>query len=99
MGYENLRVESGAVAVVTIAREKALNALNRQTLTELKAALPELEARAIVLTGAGEKAFVAGADIAEMQQMSPAEARAFAELGHSVADLIDRLPVPVIAAV
>jgi enoyl-CoA hydratase len=104
MGYESLRVDTeGAVATITIARDKALNALNKQTLIELKAALAAVEAdaavRAVVLTGAGEKAFVAGADIAEMQAMAPADARAFAELGHSIGDALDRLSKPVIAAV
>ncbi len=104
MTYENLRLEMhGAVATVVIAREKALNALNRQTLTELRAVLAELDAdqavRAIVLTGAGDKAFVAGADISEMREMGPAEARAFAMVGHSVGHALERLSKPVIAAV
>jgi enoyl-CoA hydratase len=88
---------------VVIAREKALNALNRQTLVELRDALTALDAdaavRALVLTGAGEKAFVAGADIASMQDMGPGEARAFAEVGHAVGDALESMSKPVIAAV
>jgi len=104
MIYENLRIENrGAVATVFIAREKALNALNLQTVTELGAALAALEAdpavRAVVLTGAGDKAFVAGADIAEMRDLHPAGARAFAEAGHGLGDAIGRMGTPVIAAV
>jgi enoyl-CoA hydratase len=95
--------ESAATATITIAREKQLNALNREVLTELVSALRALEedpaVRAIVITGAGEKAFVAGADIAAMQAMSAVEAHAFASLGHQVGDTIAELGKPVIAAV
>jgi enoyl-CoA hydratase len=102
--YENVRVEvEGFVATLTIARDKALNALNRQTLNELNWALRELDGdarlRALIVTGAGDKAFVAGADIAEMKDLPPLEARAFAELGHSVGETLARLGKPVIAAV
>lgn len=102
--YETLLVElDGPVAVVTINRPKALNALNQQVLTELLRLTSELSTsdtvRAIVLTGAGEKAFVAGADIAAMAQMMPPEALRFAELGHRVMDSLESLPQPVIAAV
>src|SRR5437762_306117 len=104
MSHTTLTVEIAApVAVITIAREKALNALNRTVMTELHVALSTLEAdpqvRAIVLTGAGEKAFVAGADIGEMAGFGPQEARAFAEAGHQIGDLIARMGKPVIAAV
>jgi enoyl-CoA hydratase len=103
MAQETLTVDNdGPVALITLRREKALNALNRQLLSELGEALSSLTgkgARAAVLTGAGEKAFVAGADIAEMAELGPAEARAFAESGHRIGDLIASLPIPVIAAV
>ncbi len=104
MSYENLKVErEGAVALITIDRPEALNALNTATLRELGAALEALaadgETRVAILTGAGEKAFVAGADIAEMQGFSVEAARAFSELGHRVFDGIASLPFPVIAAV
>jgi enoyl-CoA hydratase len=104
MPYETLSIErDAALAILTIRREKQLNALNRAVLRELHAALAELEGdatvRAIIITGAGEKAFVAGADIAEMQDLSPLDARAFAEAGHRVGDLIAQMSKPVIAAV
>ena len=104
MAYETLSVDrDGSIAILTIRREKQLNALNRAVLRELHASLSELEAdgavRAIIITGAGEKSFVAGADIAEMQGLSPLEARGFAEAGHRVGDLIAQMGKPVIAAV
>ena len=78
----NLLLEvEGPIAVLTINRPKALNALNSETLTELNEVLTEIEGRddikVVILTGAGEKAFVAGADIAEMVNFSAAEGRAF----------------------
>jgi enoyl-CoA hydratase len=104
LGYENLRYEvDGPIALVTLAREKALNALNRHTLNELLWVLRDADGdervRAVILTGAGDKAFVAGADIAEMEGLSALEARRFAEAGHAVGDLIAQMQKPVIAAV
>jgi enoyl-CoA hydratase len=104
MDFQNLQVSrEGAVAVVAINRPKALNALNSQTVNELVECAAELEidpnVRAIILTGVGEKAFVAGADIAEMAEMRPREARAFAELGGGLADAIETSSKPWIAAV
>lgn len=103
--YENLRVEHhDGIAVVTIRREKALNALNTATMQELRRFFGE-EAPAIaglkgvVLTGAGEKAFVAGADITEFRDLSPEEGMAFARSGQQVFDLIERFSRPVVAAV
>ncbi|MFZ5481198.1 MAG: enoyl-CoA hydratase-related protein [Myxococcota bacterium] len=90
----------GHVAIVTVDRPKALNALNPQVLSELGATFEGLgDARAVVLTGAGEKAFVAGADIAAMKDLGPTEAAAFAGLGQAVLNAIEDLPAPVIAAV
>jgi enoyl-CoA hydratase len=93
----------GPVATVTIDRPKSLNALNTRTLEELEKAVADLAGRAglrgVILTGAGEKAFVAGADIAEMQGMDALRAKHFAALGHRVMDGLASLPVPVIAAV
>jgi enoyl-CoA hydratase len=93
----------GAVAVVTVARPEALNALNSATNGLLLAAVRALSAddsvRAVVLTGAGEKAFVAGADIAEMQGFTADEARRFAALGQAVMSGIEAAPQPWIAAV
>jgi enoyl-CoA hydratase len=97
-----LVVEDGPVTLVTINRPERMNALDGATLETLeatfKAAVERRATRCIVLTGAG-KAFVAGADISALQSMTPAEGRAFAEVGHRVFDLIELLPVPVIAAV
>jgi enoyl-CoA hydratase len=104
MPYEHLLVAvDGAVATVTVNRPKVLNALNAATLGELDGAMRALQAdasvRVVILTGAGEKAFVAGADIGELATLSPASARAHAELGQRVFALIEQLGKPVIAAV
>ena len=104
MSLETLLVErDGAVAVVTINRPKVLNALNSQTITELEQTMRELQqdegVRAIVLTGAGEKSFVAGADINELAVLSPAEGQRHARRGQSVFDAIENLGKPVIAAI
>jgi enoyl-CoA hydratase len=95
------RDENG-VAVLTIDRQDKLNALNPQVVEEVGQALLELESegpRAVIVTGAGERAFVAGADISAMSSMSAMEAKRFAELGHAAMALLDRSPVPTIAAV
>src|SRR5581483_6093596 len=93
----------GAVAVVTIDRPEALNALDVATLTELRDRLAELAedagARAIVLTGAGGKAFVAGADIKYMSGLDPQEAKAWGALGHEATRLLETMPKPTIAAI
>jgi enoyl-CoA hydratase len=101
---ENLLFEKqGAIATVTINRPKALNALNSRTFNELLACASRIEAdkeiRVVILTGSGEKAFVAGADIAEMAEMRPREARHFAEMGGSMMSAIETSHVPWIAAV
>jgi len=91
------------VATLTINRPSALNALNSTVLVELDRAVSALAAdpslRAVVVTGAGGKAFVAGADIVEMSAYGPQAARRFASLGHRVLAALEALPVPVIAAV
>jgi enoyl-CoA hydratase len=101
--YANLlvtRVE--AVATLTLDRPRALNALDPPTLEALAAALGEVAAdpgvRALVLTGAGDRAFSAGADIAAMAAMSASEGHAFSRLGHGVAAAIEALPIPAVAA-
>jgi enoyl-CoA hydratase len=104
MTCEHLLVERGdGIAVVTVNRPAVLNALNGATLAELGAVMRELGAdadvRAIVLTGAGEKAFVAGADIKELSRLGPDAAKAHARAGQDVFDLIEGLGKPVIAAV
>ena len=101
MEFFNYEVES-AVAVLTINRPKALNALNSAVLDELNAALDAIdlnEVRALIITGAGEKSFVAGADIGEMSTLTKAEGEAFGKKGNDVFRKIETLPIPVIAAV
>ena len=104
MTFDNLLVErDDAVAIVTFNRPKVLNALNGQTLSELSAAMTSLKAdagvRAIVLTGAGEKSFVAGADINELAVLSPVAGKEHARAGQLVFDAIEQLGKPVIAAI
>ena len=92
----------GAVGVITINRPEALNALNPQVLSELKAAFESVDqnsVRCVVLTGAGEKSFVAGADIGSMSTMTKAEGEAFGKLGNDIFLMIENFPLPVIAAV
>jgi enoyl-CoA hydratase len=93
----------GAIATVTINRPRALNALNVATVQALLDLVRDLaqrpQLRCVILTGAGEKAFVAGADIKAMEALAPAEALGFAELGHALGEAIEAMPVPVIAAV
>jgi enoyl-CoA hydratase len=92
-----------AVAVVTMNRPSVLNALDRRTLAELAETMAVLRAddsvRAIVVTGAGEKSFVAGADINELAAQSPVDGREYARAGQAVFDLIEHLGKPVIAAI
>ena len=104
MAYENLLIErDGAVLIVTINRPDKLNALNTQTVTELdramEAARTDAEVRVIILTGSGEKSFVAGADINELAVQSPVNRREHARSGRAVFDRIERLGKPVIAAI
>jgi len=104
MAYENLIVERDeAVLIVTINRPAVLNALNGRVLDELAEVIDQAKhddgVRAIVLTGAGEKAFVAGADITELAVQSPVAGREHARRGQALFDRIERLGKPVIAAV
>ncbi len=102
MAYENIRLEKeDALAILTVDRPKALNALNTQTFLEMEQALLSLGAdtRVLIITGGGDKAFVAGADIAEMASISAAQAREFAALGHRVMNMLEQLSIPTIAAV
>ncbi|WBY64532.1 MAG: 3-hydroxybutyryl-CoA dehydratase [Thermocaproicibacter melissae] len=90
------------VGVVTIDREKALNALNNEVLCDLEAVIDAVDVdktRCLIITGAGAKAFVAGADIAAMCNMTSEEGRAFSAKGNAVFRKIEKLPIPVIAAV
>ena len=89
-------------AIVTINRPKALNALNSSVLKELEAVFQGIDldaVRAVILTGAGEKSFVAGADIGEMSTLTVEEGEAFGKCGNDVFRMIETFPVPVIAAV
>jgi enoyl-CoA hydratase len=104
MTYNNILLEkSDAIATVTINRPKALNALNRETLEEMLTCFNDLaedrSVQVVIITGAGEKAFVAGADISFMQGLTPAEGKVFGRLGHAVTRTIENLPQPVIAAI
>lgn len=102
--YETLLVEDrGPVRVITINRPKALNALNAQVVAELTEVVEETaisdSVRGLVLTGGGEKAFVAGADIKSMSDMNPGDALAFAGQGHALGEELGAIGIPVIAAV
>jgi enoyl-CoA hydratase len=104
MAYENIlfEVEDG-VGVLTFNRPKALNALNPKTLEEVSDVVERAQQddniRALVLTGAGDRAFVAGADITTFQTLNPLQARHFAEVGQNVFFKLEHLPKPVIACV
>jgi len=104
MAYENLILEDkNDIRIIFINRPKVHNALNKKVLIELERALIEVESnksfRCLIISGAGDKSFVAGADIAEMKSLGPLEAEAFSCLGHRVMDKIANLRIPVIAAV
>lgn len=101
---QNIRLEKkNQIAYVTIDRPKVLNALNMQTMGELRETFIQLkddaEVRVVLLTGAGEKAFVAGADINELQKNNPIEAKAYTHRGQAVLELIENLGKPVIACI
>jgi enoyl-CoA hydratase len=104
MAFDTLLLErDGAAAIVTINRPQVLNALNSQTLDDLRHAILDLKrdasVRAVVLTGAGEKAFVAGADISELALQTPTSGREHALAGQHVFDLVENMGKPVIAAI
>ncbi|NTV79069.1 MAG: enoyl-CoA hydratase [Clostridiales bacterium] len=94
--------QNGAVGTITISREKSLNALNSTVLKELDATLDAVnldEVRCLILTGAGEKSFVAGADIGEMSTLTKAQGEAFGKIGNDVFRKLETFPIPVIAAI
>jgi enoyl-CoA hydratase len=99
-----VKLERGddGIVLLTIDRQEKLNALNPQVTEEIGQALLDVEQdepRVIIVTGAGERAFVAGADISEMSSMEPLEAKRFTEIGHAAMALLDKSPIPTIAAV
>lgn len=104
MAYENINytVENG-IATIAINRPKALNALNLATLTELKDVVEKIAVdkavQVVIITGAGEKSFVAGADIVEMSTKNAVEGRVWGQVGQNIFTEIENLPQPVIAAV
>ena len=101
MGFIDYEVD-GQVGIITINRPKALNALNSEVLKDLDATIDavDLDAiRCLIITGAGEKSFVAGADIGEMSTLTKAEGEAFGKAGNDVFRKIETFPIPVIAAV
>jgi enoyl-CoA hydratase len=102
--FENLLyTKKGPVACVTVNRPKVLNALNTQTWCDLQAAFEDARAdpgvRGVILTGAEDRAFIAGADIAELAHLAPFEAERSSRFGQSVLDLVEKLGKPVIAAI
>jgi enoyl-CoA hydratase len=104
MPFENIRLETrDRIAYVTIDRTKVLNALNMATMSELRTAFTQLKedrsVRVVILTGAGEKSFVAGADIRELQKNNPVEAKEYTHRGQAVLELIENLGKPVIACI
>ena len=104
MAYENLTLsQEKGIALLSVNRPKALNALNRKTLAELSHAVEfiaeDRSVRALILTGAGEKAFVAGADISEMASLTVPEALKFSLAGHRLGNQLESLAIPTLAAV
>ena len=101
--FDYLEVESGEIAIITINRPDKLNALNSGVIHEMQEALRQLhrekETRCVIITGAGEKAFVAGADIGELKDMSPWEAVKFVEDGQHLMNRLEGSRLPVIAAI
>lgn len=104
MTYENILLEKkNSIAYVTVNRPKVLNALNMATMEELRAAFTDIKddanVRVAILTGAGEKAFIAGADIGELSKHNPVSAKEYTHRGQSVLDLVENLGKPVIACI
>ncbi len=104
MEYKNILLSfEGEIGILTINRPKALNALNTETLQEIQLGLQEAKEQSnlkvLILTGGGEKAFVAGADIAQMKEMNSIEALNFSKMGHHTLKMIQDFHCPVIAAV
>jgi enoyl-CoA hydratase/carnithine racemase len=97
-----ISVDAGDVTTITVDRPEAMNALTTGTVEALRGAIREAEerqARVLVLTGAGDRAFIAGGDLSRMAELTPGEARDFAERGHELCDAIETFPAPVIAVI
>jgi enoyl-CoA hydratase len=103
MELKDLVFDKGAIATLTVNRPAALNALNRNVLEEMARVIREVRhdfsVRVLIVTGAGDRAFVAGADIAAMAKMTPTDGLEFGRLGHRVMESFEDLAIPVIAAV
>jgi enoyl-CoA hydratase len=103
MELQNVLFDKASIATLTINRPNALNALNRRVLEEITQVLRDIRhdasVRVLIITGAGDRAFVSGADIAAMSEMSAVDGLEFSRLGHRVMQTIEELPIPVIAAV
>jgi enoyl-CoA hydratase len=102
--YKNLKIEKkDGIATLTINRPQVLNALNKETISELTSAIVELDKdknlKVVILTGEGDKAFIAGADIKQMASMTTLEAKEFSELGHEMLFTIENSRLPFIAAI
>lgn len=104
MAFKNIKIEKKeGIATIKINRPQVLNALNKDTISELTSAVEELDAdktlKVVILTGEGDKAFIAGADIKQMAGMTPLDAKKFAELGHNMLMKIENSRLPFIAAI
>jgi len=105
MKYNNIKVEQlkNGISLITVCREKSLNVLNTETLFELRDAVARdgdnSEVRSVLLTGAGKKAFIAGADIDEMKGLTVEEGVEFSKIGHEVTKLLQIIPKPTVAVV
>ena len=103
MEFKNITFDKASIATLTVNRPTALNALNREVLEEMARVIREVRhdssVRVLIVTGAGDRAFVAGADIAAMSKMSAADGLDFSRLGHRVMESFEDLAIPVIAAV
>ncbi|MGM0606220.1 MAG: enoyl-CoA hydratase/isomerase family protein [Halobacteriota archaeon] len=103
MAKDSIIVETtdDGITTLTVNRPEKLNALNVETLESIETVLADtaVDTRVLVLTGAGEEAFIAGADISHMQSLTTPEAQAYAELGHRIANTIETYPAPTIAAI
>ncbi|KYK34110.1 MAG: crotonase [Thermoplasmatales archaeon SG8-52-3] len=104
MAFKNIKIEKKeGIATIKINRPQVLNALNKETISEITSAVEELDkdtsVKVVIFTGEGDKAFIAGADIKQMSEMTPLEGKKFAELGHNMLMKIENSRIPFIAAI